>query len=154
MPHINEKLDFVADVFIVHENKVLLRKHDKYKIWLSVGGHIELGEDPTEAAIREAKEEVGLDITLVGDVATVGDPKKGKELLVPRFINRHWVNETHEHASFIYFATTANIDIHQGETEVSEDIRWFAKDELDDPAFGITEGVRFHAKKALEALGT
>jgi ADP-ribose pyrophosphatase YjhB (NUDIX family) len=76
MPHLHEKLDFVSDVFIVHENKVLLRKHDKYKIWLSVGGHIEAGEDPTEAAIREVKEEVGLDIKLVGDVAAVGDPKK------------------------------------------------------------------------------
>lgn len=154
MPHINEKLDFVSDVFIVHENKVLLRKHDKYKVWLSVGGHIELGEDPTEAAIREAKEEVGLDITLVGNVTAVGDPKKGKELLVPRFINRHWVNETHEHVSFIYFATTESTDIRQGETEISEDIRWFTKNELDDPTFGILEGVKFHAKSALEALRT
>lgn len=153
MPHINEKLDFVSDVFIVHENKVLLRKHDKYKIWLSVGGHIEPGEDPTQAAVREAKEEVGLDITLVGEVATFGDAKKGKDILVPRFMNRHRVNETHEHVSFIYFATTNNVEIHQGDTEISEGIRWFTKKELDDPAFGITEEVRLHARKALEELG-
>ena len=153
MSHINDKIDFTVEVFIVQGNKVLLRKHDKYKIWLSVGGHIEPGEDPTQAAIREAKEEVGLNISLVGNVVQVGDFKKGKELLPPRFINRHWVNETHEHVSFIYFATTENIDIHQGDTEISDDIRWFTKDELDDPVFGITEGVRFHAKKALEEVG-
>jgi len=152
MPHINEKLDFVSDVFIVHENKVLLRKHDKYKVWLSVGGHIEPGEDPTQTALREAKEEVGLDITLVGSVREIGDPKKGRELLTPRFINRHWVNDSHEHVSFIYFATTQSTNIHQGETEVSDDIRWFTKAELDDPAFGIMESVRFHAKTALETI--
>ena len=27
-------------------NKVLLRKHDKYKLWMSIGGHNELNEDP------------------------------------------------------------------------------------------------------------
>ena len=59
MPHIHEKIDFTAEVFIVHHNRVLLRLHDKYNIWLSVGGHIELNEDPMEAAIREVKEEVG-----------------------------------------------------------------------------------------------
>ena len=64
MPHINNKIDFTVEVFIVYNNKVLLRKHDKYKIWLGVGGHIELDEDPNQAAVREVKEEVGLDIML------------------------------------------------------------------------------------------
>ena len=64
MPHIHEKMDFTVETFIVHKNKVLLRKHDKLKIWMSVGGHVELDEDPVEAALREVKEEVGLDITL------------------------------------------------------------------------------------------
>ncbi len=36
MPHIHEKIDFTAEVFIVNSDKVLLRKHDKYKFWLSV----------------------------------------------------------------------------------------------------------------------
>ena len=67
MPHIHEKIDFTVEVFIVHKDKVLLRMHDKYKKWMSVGGHIELHEDPVEAAHREVKEEVGLDIELVGN---------------------------------------------------------------------------------------
>lgn len=52
MPHIHEKIDFTAEVFVVYKNKVLLRLHDKYKIWLSVGGHIELHEEPNQAAVR------------------------------------------------------------------------------------------------------
>lgn len=44
MAHIHEKIDFVADVFIVYKDKVFLRMHDKLHVWLSVGGHIELDE--------------------------------------------------------------------------------------------------------------
>ncbi|MFM2374525.1 MAG: hypothetical protein RLZZ234_520, partial [Candidatus Parcubacteria bacterium] len=50
MPHIHEKIDYTADVFIVHENKVLLRMHEKYHTLLAVGGHVELDEDPAAAA--------------------------------------------------------------------------------------------------------
>ena len=56
MAHIHEKIDFTVEVFVVYQDKVLLRKHDKYGMWLSVGGHIELDEDPNETALREVKE--------------------------------------------------------------------------------------------------
>ncbi len=64
MAHINYKVDLCSEVFIVYNQKVLLRKHDKLGVWLSVGGHVEINEDPTEAAVREVKEEVGLDVEL------------------------------------------------------------------------------------------
>jgi ADP-ribose pyrophosphatase YjhB (NUDIX family) len=85
MPHIHEKIDFVSDVFIVNNNSVLLRKHDKYKIWLPPGGHVELDEDMEEAALREVQEEVGLAVVLVGERASAFDGLE-KEVLVPRFI--------------------------------------------------------------------
>jgi 8-oxo-dGTP pyrophosphatase MutT (NUDIX family) len=68
MAHIHTKpgqVDHTVEVFVVSGGKVLLRKHDKYGIWLSVGGHIELDEDPNQAALREVKEEVGLDTELL-----------------------------------------------------------------------------------------
>jgi len=68
MPHIHEKIDFVADVFVVYKDRVLIRKHDKYDKWLAVGGHIELDENPNQAAVREVKEEVGLDVELIGEL--------------------------------------------------------------------------------------
>ncbi len=152
MPHIHERVDFAADVLIVHKNKVLLRKHDKYKIWLGVGGHIEPDEDPNQTAVREAKEEVGLDVTLVGSVKDFAGTKGDKDLLPPRFINRHRINEIHEHVSMIYFATTKSTKIIQGENEVSDEIRWFTREELDDPQFGVGERMQYYAKKALEAV--
>ena len=57
MPHIHDLIDFIVDAYIVHNNSVLLILHKKLKIWLPIGGHIELNEDPDEALMREIKEE-------------------------------------------------------------------------------------------------
>src|ERR1700733_14364171 len=110
MPHIHDKIDFCSEVFIVHKNKVLLRMHDKLSIWLSVGGHIELNEDPLEAAIREVREEVGLEIKITGGAhGPQGGEKENrgyKYLIPPRYLGRHPVGENHEHIAFVYFATS------------------------------------------------
>ena len=156
MPHIHEKIDFTVEVFVLHEHKVLLRKHDKFKIWLSVGGHIELDEDPNQAAIEEVKEEVGLDIELIGEQRSfVGDtdhPGNYKELIPPRFINRHrYGTNPHEHVTMVYFARAKHTNIKQIENhEKSEDIRWFTLAELDDPQYALRDNIKFYAKKTLE----
>ena len=129
MPHIHEKIDFTVEVFVVYRNKVLLRMHDKYKIWLSVGGHIELDEDPNEAALREVKEEVGLDVTLASDLKTSETITEGyKELIPPKFLNIHAINTSHRHISLVYFAR-AETDRVQPEKPTDE-WRWVTKEEL------------------------
>ena len=105
MPHIHEKIDFTAEVFIVYQDKVLLRQHDKYKKWLSVGGHIELDEEPNQAAVREVKEEVGLDITLHNEEdLSITEGHGYQELIPPEFMNIHKINDTHQHITLVYFA--------------------------------------------------
>lgn len=154
MPHIHDKVDFTVEVFIVYKNTVLLRKHDKYKVWLSVGGHIELDEDPNQAAIREVKEEVGLDIILDDTLQTFKKTEKNyHELIPPYFVNRHRINENHEHVTFTYFAKSETNSIVQlTEDEQSTDCRWFTKEELG--ALGdIRDNVKFYALKALDILG-
>ena len=151
MPHINEKIDFTVEVFIVHKNKILLRKHDKYKIWLSVGGHIELNEDPNEAAIREVKEEVGLDIKLDDSLKKNREKDNTIELIPPYFLNRHFVNLNHEHITFVYFATS-NTDkiIENSEKEIREECKWFTKEEIENEK--ILPNVKFYALNALKKL--
>lgn len=154
MPHIHEKIDFTAEVFIVHRNKVLLRKHDKYKIWLSVGGHIELDEDPVQAAVREVKEEVGLDVKILDTRRYTQDAPDAIQLIPPQFLSKNRVSPTHEHVTFIYFATSdTDVFVNEG-AEASEEIRWFTKEELADSKYGITPDFQFYAKTALEQLGT
>lgn len=56
---------FTATVYVVHDEKVLLIRHRKLNKWLPPGGHLEDGELPHEAAMREAYEETGLTLSLL-----------------------------------------------------------------------------------------
>ena len=51
---------------VVNENgEVLLQKRTDFDAWGFPGGAIELGETPEMAAIREIKEETGLDVEII-----------------------------------------------------------------------------------------
>jgi 8-oxo-dGTP pyrophosphatase MutT (NUDIX family) len=156
MTHIHEKIDFTTSVYIVHENKVLLHKHKVLGIWLPPGGHIELDEDPNEGAVREAKEETGLDVALVGDAPSYDSPYKARELIPPKFLNRHFYDETrtHEHVDFCYFARSV-ADVSEARHEVEgADLRWFTKEQIDRNDEGIVPDVRTHALAALAELAS
>ena len=153
MPHIHDEIDFTVEVFIVYDNRVLLRKHDKYKMWLSVGGHIELNEDSNEAALREVKEEVGLEVQLYHSNSYPLTERKGyKELIPPQFMNRHRISDSHEHISLVYFARSKTDQLILSEIEKSEGCRWFTRDELDDPQYTINNDIKMYARSALEKL--
>ncbi len=156
MPHIHEKIDFCVEVFIVHKNKVLLRVHDKFKFWLSIGGHIELDEDPIEAAYREVKEEVGLDIKIIGDAhGPTDDEEKNRGytyLIPPRYLGRHPVGEGHEHIAFVYFATTDSDTVLESvlDHEKGVETKWFSMEDLEN--IELVPNVKFYAVEALKAL--
>jgi 8-oxo-dGTP pyrophosphatase MutT (NUDIX family) len=52
---------FSVAIFCRHEGEVLLVRHRRLGKWLPVGGEIEAGETPLEAARRELREETGLE---------------------------------------------------------------------------------------------
>jgi 8-oxo-dGTP pyrophosphatase MutT (NUDIX family) len=155
MGHIHDKIDFTASIYIVHDNKVLLHKHKILGIWLPPGGHIELDEDPNEAALREAKEETGLDVQLVGEPLSHDSPYKARELIPPKFLNRHFFDETrtHEHVDMAYFARPVS-DVAAAKPEEGGELRWFTKSELEGNTANIVPDVRYHALKALEELAS
>lgn len=157
MPHIHEKIDFTASVFITNGDAVLLRKHEKYHKWLPAGGHIELDEDPNQAALREAKEETGLDITLMGRAEDVPFEDKSlffKNLVLPSFMNIHAVGNKgpHQHIDFVYFAIAPTRTLAPREEEKANEMRWFTAEELEDPTLDLWPSTKYYAKAALEAL--
>ncbi|MDO8562056.1 MAG: NUDIX domain-containing protein, partial [bacterium] len=156
MAHIHEKIDFTSEVFIVYKNKVLLRMHDKIHIWLSVGGHIELHEDPNEAALREVKEEVGLDVLLWKGNQKFGneyDNEKYTELIPPVALIRNRVSAVHEHVTLVYFARAMSDKISvQYEDDRSNECVWVTKEGLAE--MDLEPHVRFYAALALDTLGS
>jgi ADP-ribose pyrophosphatase YjhB (NUDIX family) len=49
---------------------VVMRRDGEFVFWLTPGGEIEAGETPMEAAARELRDELGLEVEVVGPVYT------------------------------------------------------------------------------------
>ncbi len=178
MAHIHEKIDFTVAIFVVHDAKVLLIHHRKLNQWLPLGGHIELDEDPEQAALREAKEESGLEVELIGErPPTTGHGTRA--LIAPRFLDIHRITETHEHIGMIYWArpradlssepaTSSPLNKTLSHTRQSfagqkisdltlaasehHDIRWCSIAELDKLRPPMAEAVKWYCRKAIEEV--
>jgi ADP-ribose pyrophosphatase YjhB (NUDIX family) len=64
-----------VNVAVIHERKILLTKREDFEVWCLPSGGVEEGESLAEAAIRETKEETGIDVELtrlVGVYSRVG----------------------------------------------------------------------------------
>lgn len=151
MAHIHEKIDWVVSVFIVHKGKVLLRMHEKYQKLLAVGGHIELDENPLQAAHRECLEEVGLTVNVHGeDKLRFFEEDHLQELPRPAAMNIHKINDTHQHIDVVYYATCENADVVP--ENPADTWEWLTKEELAKRT-DILEDIRMYAIEALETFG-
>ena len=150
MAHIHEKIDFTVAIFIVQSGKILLIHHRKLNKWLPLGGHIELDEEPEIAALREAKEESGLDVELLGERPPTTEPGT-RALIAPRFLDIHRITAAHEHIGLIYWARPKTGTVTLAESE-HHDIRWCATAELDSLHPAMSEAVKWYCRKALEEI--
>lgn len=150
MAHIHEKIDWTASVYIVCKNKVLIRFHEKYHMWIHVGGHIELDEDPITAAIRECKEEVGLDITIFDSNPHPEKMEPNERYLPnPAHMNIHYVGGTmHQHIDLIYYATSDTDEVIP--ENPTDKWVWLTKEEVRSHP-EMTDKIKAYAIGALDA---
>jgi 8-oxo-dGTP diphosphatase len=66
---------FSVAVFCRHQGEILLIHHRRLDAWLPIGGEIEPGETPLEAARRELREETGLEGNFPAGVGVDGTPE-------------------------------------------------------------------------------
>ena len=151
MAHIHEKIDFTVAIFVVRDERVLLIHHRKLDKWLPLGGHVELDEDPEIAALREAKEESGLEVELLGErPPTTGHGTRA--LIAPRFLDIHRISDTHEHIGMIYWARPKNGSVTLADAE-HHDIRWCSTAELEQLTPTMSDAVKWYCRKAIEEVG-
>lgn len=133
---------FTASAFVIDSQKrVLLLWHKKSQKWMPPGGHIDENELPEDAAVRECKEETGIDVEIVNETQDdlfAANPAEGRILRRPVFFLLETIearpahNEpAHEHMDFVYLAKpidetqTLTLAEHEG-----EELRWFTKEEV------------------------
>ena len=161
MAHIHEKIDFTVAIFVVHDGRILLIHHRKLDKWLPLGGHIELDEDPEVAALREAQEESGLQVELLGERPPTTGPGT-RALIAPRFLDIHRITNTHEHIGMMYWARLKKSGAHgvarptvpslsAGE---HHDIRWCSVSDLDKLQPPMTDAVKWYCRKAIEEISS
>lgn len=143
---------FSATVYVVNiingEPKVLLHLHKRHHQWFGLGGHVESDESPVAAAIREAKEEAGIDVTISSTkkkllTATYADELIAPVLLFEQKIEAHGDKPEHRHIDCIYFGTTADASL----VTMKEQFKWLSMKELD--AMELNEDTRYIAKEAI-----
>mgnify|MGYP003330080871 CR=1 FL=1 len=119
-----------GSAIVVGPRGVVLHRHKRLGIWLQPGGHIDDGEQPWEAAHREAVEETGL---------TVRHPADGPRLV---HVDVHPGPRGHTHLDLRYLLEADDEDPAPPPGE-SQDVRWFSWDDafaLADP--GLLGGLR------------
>jgi ADP-ribose pyrophosphatase YjhB (NUDIX family) len=107
--------NLAVNIAVIHDGKILLTKREDFETWILPSGGVEEGESLAQAAIRETKEETGLDVELtrlVGIYSYLGSWPPGYKIL------------------FAAKPVGGEIKCQEGETIAVE---WFAFEELPTP---------------------
>ncbi len=114
----------VTSIIIECDGRVLLQQRAMEPgqgLWTFPGGFLEVGETPEAGAVRETKEEVGIEVSLNGLLGVYSRPHAGIVLVV-------------------YTGRSKSADAIVGDAE-STAVRWFAPEEIPwaELAFDTTE---------------
>ncbi|MDZ4721588.1 MAG: NUDIX hydrolase [Roseiflexaceae bacterium] len=137
--------DFTATTFVVDQGRTLLLLHRKLGKWFPPGGHIEPHELPDRAAIREVREETGLEVELLQVPSQLGSVLV---LPQPHCILLEDIAPGHQHIDLIYFARVCGGTLIPSEREANA-VRWLNWQELAAPE--IPEDIRLLGRLAIEA---
>lgn len=122
----------VAAVVTSHLGVLAGRRRDGKPPWTFIAGEIEPGESSTDAAIREVKEETGLEVRAGRDpIGRRVHPKTGRTMV---YLACQPVNGT---------------DVFVGDEEELSEVRWLSLVEVDALMPGVFEPVKEHLLRTI-----
>lgn len=127
-----EKPAVAAAVVTSHLGVLAGRRHDNKPPWTFIAGEIEPGESATDAAVREAKEETGLEVRAGhNEIGRRVHPKTDRTM--------------------IYLACTpvSGTDVFVGDEEELAEVRWLSLADVDELMPGMFEPVRRHLGRVI-----
>ena len=114
------KLPISVQLLLENQNKILLMKRKntgygdgKYSL---PGGHVEANEEIRKALVREAKEEIGININV-------------EDVEFYKVLNRK-VSENQEYVDFVFKTNRWSGDVSNNEKDKCEEIIWADKDQI------------------------
>lgn len=119
-----DRVHITGSALVVGRRGIVLHLHKRMGIWIQPGGHLEPGETPWEAALREAAEETGLPVQLQSEVLA--------------HVDVHDAPLGHVHLDFRYLVQAEDLEPDPPPGE-SPDVRWFSLEDalkVADPGLG------------------
>jgi ADP-ribose pyrophosphatase YjhB (NUDIX family) len=98
-----------VNIAIIQNGKILLTKREDFEVWCLPGGEVDEGESIAQAAIREAREETGLEVELTRLIGLYSHPSESALIghivsFAARPIGGQYQPDPHEVVEMGYFA--------------------------------------------------
>jgi len=123
---------------VVGPRGTVLHVHRRLGRWMQPGGHVDFGESPSDAALRESQEETGL---------ALSHPVDGPRLI---HLDVHPAADGHTHLDLRYFLLAADTDPSPPPGE-SPEVRWCSWEQADALCDAALTGALRAARRQPEA---
>ncbi|MET9366115.1 NUDIX domain-containing protein [Streptomyces sp. NPDC006632] len=119
-PAANSLVPAASAVVVDNSGRILLQRRSDNGMWALPGGAMNLGESLPDCAIRETREETGIEVEVTGIVGTYTNP---------RHVFAYDDGEVRQEFSICFLArpVAGRLAI----SDESTDVRWFEPDEVD-----------------------
>jgi ADP-ribose pyrophosphatase YjhB (NUDIX family) len=141
--------EWTVATFVVQRGQVLLHFHPKLGLWLPPGGHVEHGELPDDAAVREVLEETGVRCRLVGETGVEVDYPQ--QLIRPFGIQVEDIRPGVQHVDLVYFAVAEEDGWEVPADLAAQDrVGWYSPSEL--ASIGANDEIQQWVTKVMDVL--
>jgi ADP-ribose pyrophosphatase YjhB (NUDIX family) len=140
-PKANSMVPSVNVVVTNDQGQILLIRRSDNDNWAVPGGAIDLGESMTQAAVRETKEESGIDCEIAGLVGIYTDPR---HIIL-------YTSNGEARQEFSILLTARPVGGQPTTSDESSEVRWVDRADLED--YTMDRSMRLRVRDFLEFSG-